>query len=187
MKRQLFVACHQTTGVVLGLVEVDARSADQVSKIDRSSSEMPGREGPYMCNLAVDQKFQQRGIATALVKECERQVEEWYRQDKQRWEQEQEQQQRLDDDGSKGTLKESDDSTILIASSPLFGIISNSLCLKVRQSNVAAVRLYENMGYQSMWQEDEPKTGETLLLMRKQLLGRTSKKKKKRRELWWMG
>lgn len=136
---EIFVACCGQKGTVWGVVEVDAR----IDGSDRSVT-VKG-DGPYMCNLAVDDQFQRMGIASALVKECERQVTEWHKNDQER---------RIRD----GTV---DDPTSIC--------ISNSLCLRVRESNTPAVQLYAKMGYHPMWQETEDKTGETVLFMRKQL------------------
>jgi ribosomal protein S18 acetylase RimI-like enzyme len=47
--------------------------------------------------------------------------------------------------------------------------MSNSLSLKVRESNRAAIQLYTKLGYQPLLQETEKKTGEIVLVMRKQL------------------
>ncbi|KAL3903140.1 MAG: hypothetical protein SGILL_010557, partial [Bacillariaceae sp.] len=136
---EIFVACCAQKGTVWGVVEVDAR----MDGSDRSVTVKD--DGPYMCNLAVDDQSQRMGIASALVRECERQVAEWHNDDRQR---------RI----RNGT--DDDPTTIRV---------SKSLCLRVRESNVPAVQLYAKMGYQSMWQEPEKKTGETVLLMRKQL------------------
>jgi ribosomal protein S18 acetylase RimI-like enzyme len=139
---EIFVACCAKKGTVWGVVEVDAR----MDGSDRSVTVKD--DGPYMCNLAVDDKCQRMGIASALVRECERLVMEWHEDDKQR---------RIRD----GTL---DDPTTIR--------VSNSLCLRVRESNTPAVHLYAKLGYRSMLQEAEDKTGEIVLLMRKQLFDR---------------
>ncbi|OEU07548.1 hypothetical protein FRACYDRAFT_271954 [Fragilariopsis cylindrus CCMP1102] len=107
-----------------------------------------------MCNLAVDIRHQRKGIATSLVYECERQVQEWYNKynnynyiinnDD-------------DDDENKNRNKENDTTSI-----------SNSVCLKVRESNMAAIQMYLKLGYLTVWQEKED-NGNTILVMRKQL------------------
>jgi ribosomal protein S18 acetylase RimI-like enzyme len=136
---EIFVACCAKRGTVWGMVEVDART--------KRCSTLRGtaKDGPYMCNLAVDDRYQRLGIATSLVVECERQVREWHEQDRQ---------QRIQD----GTV---DDLTTMQ--------LSNSLYLKVRENNYPAVRLYSKLGYLSVWQETDEMTGEIILLMRKQL------------------
>ncbi|KAL3902524.1 MAG: hypothetical protein SGARI_005795 [Bacillariaceae sp.] len=126
-------------GTVWGIVEVDARSDNS----DRAKTVKD--DGPYMCNLAIDDQCQRMGIASALVRECERQVSQWHQEDKQR----------------RARNGKGDDPTTIQ--------ISHSLCLRVRASNTPAVQLYDKLGYRSMWQETEDKTGETVLLMRKQL------------------
>jgi len=76
-RHEVFVACAQSTGVVLGTAEVDARL------------ERPGipENGPYLCNVAVDLDHLRQGIATALVEKCESQVQEWIHQECQEAEQ----------------------------------------------------------------------------------------------------
>lgn len=118
---QIFVACDSQTGLVLGMAEVDAR----LPKNNATNY------GPYMCNVAIDEKYQRQGIASALIQRCEQQVEEWYRHTD--------------------------------------GKIFCSLYLRVRASNVAAVGMYSKLHYMSILQEKDHKTGETVLVMRKQL------------------
>ncbi len=118
---QIFVACDCQSGRVLGMAEVDAR-------VPMKSVE---NTGPYMCNVAVDEKYQRQGIASALIKRCERQVEEWY----------------LETEGK----------------------IFCSLYLRVRTSNKAAVGMYSKLDYISILQEKENRTGETVIVMQKQL------------------
>jgi ribosomal protein S18 acetylase RimI-like enzyme len=125
---QIFVACEATAGRVIGVAEVDAR-------LDGGQG-VRGKNGPYMCNVAVDQKFQRKKIASALVQQCESQVHEWVRQS---------------------------------SSSSSSTVLSNSLYLKVRGNNQAAVAMYDKLGYRSMRQEKEEKTDLTVLIMRKQL------------------
>ena len=148
---EIYVACCLQTGEVLGMVEIDARERKR-----RSSSNLFQQSGgsPYMCNLAVDIRHQRKGIATSLVYECERQVQEWYNKynnynyiinnDD-------------DDDENKNRNKENDTTSI-----------SNSVCLKVRESNMAAIQMYLKLGYLTVWQEKED-NGNTILVMRKQL------------------
>ena len=149
---EIYVACCLQTDEVLGMVEIDARERKR-----RSSSNLFQQSGgsPYMCNLAVDMRHQRKGIATSLVYECERQVQEWYNKynnnnyiinnDDD------------DDDENKNRNKENDTTSI-----------SNSVCLKVRESNMAAIQMYLKLGYLTVWQEKED-NGNTILVMRKQL------------------
>lgn len=73
---QMFVACSSVTGKVVGFAEVDVcslkKDCDEVREcsIDDSgkSNDLPR---PYMYNLAVDKRWQRKGIATALVTACE--------------------------------------------------------------------------------------------------------------------
>lgn len=60
-RHALFVACHHQTGKVLGLAEID----------DTPSKARNATPRPYMYNVAVDPKWRRRGIARALVSECE--------------------------------------------------------------------------------------------------------------------
>jgi ribosomal protein S18 acetylase RimI-like enzyme len=106
---------------------------------DKVSKEMI-KQSPYMCNVAVDEKYQRRGIASALIARCERQVEDWYVQ--------------------------------------TGGQISCSLYLRVRESNTAAVRMYSKLNYTSILQEKDKKTGEKLLVMRKELKRRLNQGEK---------
>ena len=67
-RHALFVACHAKTGKVLGLAEIDDRPATN----DRNATPRP-----YMFNVAVDPKWQRRGIAKALVLSCENIARTW--------------------------------------------------------------------------------------------------------------
>jgi ribosomal protein S18 acetylase RimI-like enzyme len=120
---QLFVACDQSSGQVLGLAEVDARLGGAAGS--------RGQNGPYMCNLAVDEGCRRMGIASALVRQCEQQVQDWH----------------VSSDAK----------------------IANSLYLKVRLSNEVAIEMYGNkMGYKTFRLETDDKTGESVLVMRKE-------------------
>ena len=139
-RHELFVACAAQSGKVLGLAEVDARRDDDDSSgNNNNNNNSRGQNGPYLCNLAVDPSFSRRGIASALVKQCESQVREWYH--------------------SSSTDDDDDDSDR----------ISPSLHLKVRESNTAALQMYDKLGYHCYLQEKEKKTGETVIAMRKEL------------------
>ena len=63
----MFVACDKSTDFVVGFCEIDSRLTSKPLNIPR----------PYMCNLAVDQDYRRRGIATALVQKCEEQAIKW--------------------------------------------------------------------------------------------------------------
>lgn len=56
------VACRNEDGKVLGFAEIDCRQSKKEN--------LPPR--PYMCNLAVDKKWRRQGIASSLVKSCEK-------------------------------------------------------------------------------------------------------------------
>ena len=140
---QIFVACDSRSGRVLGMVELDARVPK--TKDDKDGIRTGSAVSPYMCNVAVDEKYQRRGIASALIARCERQVEEWYEQTR--------------------------------------GKISCSLYLRVRESNVAAVSMYTKLNYTSITQEKDKKTGENLLVMRKELQRRSKPSNKMEQEL----
>ncbi|KAL3941260.1 MAG: hypothetical protein SGBAC_004350 [Bacillariaceae sp.] len=144
-RHELFVACEQSTGKVLGVAEVDART-------ERPTAE----DAPYLCNLAVDLSHQRKGIATALVAQCEAQVQEWV------YEEEVE---------AKILLKDNKDSK---------EGLSCSLHLKVRENNEKAVNMYQKLGYQSIAYESDKKKNKVLIL-RKQL--ERKKKKKKENEI----
>jgi ribosomal protein S18 acetylase RimI-like enzyme len=123
-RHEIFVACDACSGQVLGMAEVDARTTG------RSAC---GQDGPYMCNLAVDEARQRKGIASALVQYCELQVQQWHYET-------------MEDDVE----------------------VANSLYLKVRETNQAAVSMYDKLGYRSYRQEKDNK-GTTVLVMRKEL------------------
>lgn len=60
-RHALLVACHVKDGKVLGLAEID----------DRPTEDPKATPRPYMFNVAVDSKWQRKGIAKALVLSCE--------------------------------------------------------------------------------------------------------------------
>jgi ribosomal protein S18 acetylase RimI-like enzyme len=119
---EIFVACDNHNGEVLGLVEVDARRNQTKGRSHQ--------DDPYMYNLAVDEGHKRKGIAKALIREVEEKVQAWH--------------------------------------SATDGNIPNSIYLKVRQSNEAAVIMYDQLGYRSYMQEADRK-GEVVLVMRKSL------------------
>lgn len=150
---QIFVACDPTSGKVLGLAEVDARNS--------TLGGAKGSNGPYMCNVAVAQDCQRRGIASALVLKCEDQVQTWYHTLKDQQQQELIQSSASSKDASIGKFN----FKLMMPTE----LISRSLYLKVRESNSAAIRMYHKLGYSSIRQETEKKTGGTILVMLKQL------------------
>jgi ribosomal protein S18 acetylase RimI-like enzyme len=112
-----------------------------------------------MCNLAVDRKYKRRGIAKSLVEQCEDQVLIWYQQDLNK---NMQLQQRDDDDNGNSKTDKYDSS---------YTTIENSLSLKVRKTNHAAISLYERMGYDQIEEQTDPKAKDELVLMKKQPLG----------------
>lgn len=111
-QHEVLVACRSSDGKVIGLLDIDNR--------------LKQKPRPYMCNLAIDLKWRNKGLAKALICKSEQvSSEEWQQ---------------------------------------------TEIYLKVRESNVAALSLYKNLGYQVVAQSIEAKTSETLLTMRKSLL-----------------
>lgn len=64
VSHSMIVGCRPTDGAVLGFVELDCRPTEDPKAAPR----------PYMCNLAVDKRWLRKGIASALVRECEERV-----------------------------------------------------------------------------------------------------------------
>jgi len=62
--QQMFVACESKSGKVVGFAEVDARPLG-------GNSDDSGINRSYMYNLAVDNKWKRKGIATELIRACE--------------------------------------------------------------------------------------------------------------------
>lgn len=171
---EIFVACCAQTGTVWGMVEVDGRpnsnrtkTASATPTLKTNNNTSRDDDGPYMCNLAVDDQRQRLGIATALVAECERQVQEWHDVTMQ-----QQQNPQPDGQGSQPLLHVRDDDGMAVGDvttcSNKKGVLG-SLCLKVRVSNEPAIQLYTKLGYRLVLEEMEEKTGETVLLLRKKL------------------
>jgi ribosomal protein S18 acetylase RimI-like enzyme len=73
----IFVACESRSGQVLGMVELDARKKGK-NKGTTYSKSNDSNDGPYMCNVAVDDGHLRKGIATALIRQCEWQVQKWH-------------------------------------------------------------------------------------------------------------
>ena len=67
----MLVACRQTDGKVLGFAEIDGRPTKKENEAPR----------PYMCNLAVCPKWRRRGLAKALVVQCEEKALKWGKTD----------------------------------------------------------------------------------------------------------
>jgi len=63
----MFVACSRSTDSIIGFCEVDSRMSIKPEAAPR----------PYMCNLAVGKKWRNRGIAKALIFECEKKARGW--------------------------------------------------------------------------------------------------------------
>ena len=64
----IYVACDKKTGKVLGLAEIDDRPAP---------NDQYATPRPYMFNVAVNPKYQRKGIAKALVSSCEDVARTW--------------------------------------------------------------------------------------------------------------
>jgi len=60
----MLVACRSTDGKVVAVCDVDNRPALKTYR-------------PYMCNLAVDRQWRGKGLAKALITECEEIVQQW--------------------------------------------------------------------------------------------------------------
>lgn len=165
---EIYVACCADTGEVWGLVEIDARgtTTERTSKVYKQSG-----GSPYMCNLAVDEKQKRKGIATSLVYECERQVMEWHAEDERRRKKKDEE--TSDEDtvyNSKNEMINDIFGSGKIGKSKTKNIMRNSVCLKVRESNNAAVQMYSKLGYVTVFEEPEDRRpNEIILLMRKEL------------------
>eukprot|EP00536_Pseudo-nitzschia_multiseries_P008137 jgi/Psemu1/197316/e_gw1.201.7.1 len=136
-----------------------------------------------MCNLAVDEKQRRKGIATSLVDECERQVRNWYAEDQRK-------EQRNSDSDSNTNIESNlkNDVIYYTKNDIINGIFGNengnrmtktmnnkmsqSVCLKVRESDEAAVQMYTKLGYSTVSQEvaeNANKMRGNILLMKKSL------------------
>jgi ribosomal protein S18 acetylase RimI-like enzyme len=80
----IFVACNTVSGRILGMIELDARKngRNKDSKYNSSKSTDIDSNGAYMCNVAVDDGHLRKGIATALIRQCESQVQQWHTESK---------------------------------------------------------------------------------------------------------
>ena len=170
---EIYVACCADTGEVWGLVEIDARGTTN-ERTKRVYEESGG--SPYMCNLAVDEKQKRKGIATSLVYECERQVMEWYAEDEARRRKQTEE--TTNEDmvyNSKNEMINDIFGSGKMGNNKAKNLMRNSVCLKVRESNNAAVQMYSKLGYVTVFEEPEDgKPNENILLMRKELPPLTS-------------
>lgn len=104
--------------------------------------------------------------------ECERQVKEWYADDESRRREEDEETINGGDIiyNSKNEMINNIVSNDNISTTKTKNPMSNSVCLKVRESNVAAVQMYRKLGYETVFEEiEDRKTNENILLMRKDL------------------
>eukprot|EP00553_Chaetoceros_curvisetus_P006837 CAMPEP_0204625842 /NCGR_PEP_ID=MMETSP0717-20131115/11489_1 /ASSEMBLY_ACC=CAM_ASM_000666 /TAXON_ID=230516 /ORGANISM="Chaetoceros curvisetus" /LENGTH=235 /DNA_ID=CAMNT_0051641625 /DNA_START=110 /DNA_END=817 /DNA_ORIENTATION=- len=64
----MLVACHVESGEIVGYCEIDCRPSSNPNDAPR----------PYMCNLAVKNKWRNRGLGSALIAICEEKVvQEW--------------------------------------------------------------------------------------------------------------
>lgn len=168
-RHEIYVACDPRNGKVLGVVEIDARGAatDRTSKVYEAS----GRSA-YMCNLAVDTKHRRKGIATSLVDECERKVRDWYEEDARNifdpnYDLIYDSKNEIINDICSNNNNKDDDVDSMKDKKKM----SNSLCLKARESDEAAVQMYLKLGYSTVSEEKDTKTnGGTIFLMRKDLI-----------------
>ncbi len=130
--KQMFVACNREDGTVLGFAEVDAYPSKKSNRVEETNKDSQDSTNninrPYMYNLAVDKRWKRKGIARALIRECEKFV-----RDRHSW------------------RTEMIDATFLNAK--VDSLCNDSilqLFLKVRKDNIAAISLYESMGYREI-------------------------------------
>mmetsp|Transcript_8658 Transcript_8658/g.18629 ORF Transcript_8658/g.18629 Transcript_8658/m.18629 type:complete len:216 (+) Transcript_8658:497-1144(+) len=78
--QRMIVACNAKNGEVIGFAEIDARSLRNSNVADASSGDGASNDvlRSYMYNLAVDKKWKRKGIASALVKACEKFVSDMH-------------------------------------------------------------------------------------------------------------
>ena len=123
-----------------------------------------------------DEKQKRKGIATSLVYECERQVMEWYAEDEARRRKQTEE--TTNEDmvyNSKNEMINDIFGSGKMGNNKAKNLMRNSVCLKVRESNNAAVQMYSKLGYVTVFEEPEDgKPNENILLMRKELSPLTS-------------
>mmetsp|Transcript_9601 Transcript_9601/g.28671 ORF Transcript_9601/g.28671 Transcript_9601/m.28671 type:complete len:378 (+) Transcript_9601:303-1436(+) len=175
---EIFVACDSDSGTVVGMVEIDARGLtdERTSKVFEKSG-----GSAYMCNLAVDEKQRRKGIATFLVYECERQVRKWHSEDKmketmsgEKTDSESEQKSDLIYDTKNEIINDIFGDGNNKKSTAIKNKMSDSVCLKVRETDKAAVQMYRKLGYSTISQEiaENPNNNKTkgkILLMKKAL------------------
>ena len=143
---QMFVACSSYNGKVVGFAEVDTcslkKDCNELKECGVDNENERSIPRPYMYNLAVDKQWQRRGIATALVTECEKFVAniEWKQY------------------GSDETIlvyKEMgySDTTLRTACEKLVNNLEEKeqwLYLRVREGNEEAITFYESLGYREI-------------------------------------
>lgn len=144
--RELIVACDSKSGKVLGMVELDARISRTSSQTEQNLQQSQPTAIP--ANAECSGPYM---CNLAVDPKCQRRgiatalikkCEEMAHQ----WYCQ----------TKKGTVDQS-------------SRISNSVLLKVTESNIAAVTMYDKLGYRSFAQEIHERTGDTVLVMRKQL------------------
>ena len=136
---QMFVACSTQNGKVLGFAEVDTcslkKDCDEVKEcgidinIDETKrSDLPR---PYMYNLAVDKRWQRKGIATALVTACEKFVAN------------------MEQSNDDMQCKEMDiaGADIAACNGSINKDVHRWIYLRVRKSNAEAISFYTQLGY----------------------------------------
>jgi len=70
--RIMLMAGLQSNGQVIGFAELDNRPIENIPPMtSKTGSTVPPPPRPYMCNLAIDAKYQRKGIATSLIQNCE--------------------------------------------------------------------------------------------------------------------
>ena len=138
----MFVACSSQNGKVLGFAEVDTcslkKDCNEVKECGLDDAEKSNLPRPYMYNLAVDQRWKRKGIATALVAACEEFVRNMKPNNN-------------DDAIMAYTRMGYSDASLASACNQL---VSNNeededkwIYLRVRKCNDAAILFYERIGY----------------------------------------
>lgn len=138
---QMFVACSSQNGKVVGFAEVDTcslkKDCNELKECGLEDAVKSNLPRPYMYNLAVDQRWQRKGIATALVAACEDFVGSMKPNNS---------------DAAIMSYKQMGYSDASLASA-CDQLISNQedeerwIYLRVRESNDAAILFYERIGY----------------------------------------
>ena len=143
---QMFVACSSSNGKVVGFAEVDTcslkKDCNELKECMVDGDKESNVPRPYMYNLAVDKQWQRKGIATALVAECEKFVANIKRKQY----------------GSDETilvykdLGYSDTALQTACEKFVSGLEENEqwLYLRVREGNEEAITFYESLGYREI-------------------------------------